>query len=153
MHTNCMREAEPAKTLERYCSTRVTGHHFLMQLGKAEADAVALVKKQRQLVADNEAADKKKFLDKLASKEKEKKFEVSVYEWKRRAASACPCEANTSAIPLRRDALLELLIALASAERSIASRACPLLYPPTTLTSCARVAGGKGMIANNSTCG
>merc|ERR1712196_129816 len=30
---------------------------------KKWADAVALVKKQRQLVADNEAADKKKFLD------------------------------------------------------------------------------------------
>lgn len=40
---------------------------------KKWADAVSLVKKQRQLVADNEAADKKKFLDKLQGKEKETK--------------------------------------------------------------------------------
>lgn len=40
---------------------------------KKWADAVGLVKKQRQLVADAEAAEKNKFLGKLASKEKEKK--------------------------------------------------------------------------------
>merc|ERR1711968_416072 len=70
---------------------------------KKWADAVALVKKQRQLVADNEAADKKKFLDKLASKEKEKKKKYQERSEKNDTAQTLgPEQAATAKIMKRR---------------------------------------------------